>query len=226
MKIKLSYLFIVLYTLASCQEKTIVNDLKFSNYKGHPKKITEIVTFANQNFDKSISYYDKDGFLTKVESYNSINNEFPDQRELSDILIYDVKNKAKRSFKTMNAENKEVGATGYFEKVSDMLYRRVSNVDTPPISLNKLLYLDPNNYLIKTEETGNFNGKTIHNIIIYTYTNGAKSGLVFEDAANHKKNKLTYKNIKSDPQGNFLYEELVDDQGTLQLKTEREFEYY
>lgn len=226
MKIKLSYLFIVLYTLVSCQEKSVVNDLKFSNYSGHPKKVTQIVTYASKDIDKSISYYNKDGFLTKVESYNTINDEFPDKREISDILIYDVTNKANRSFKTMNAASKEVSATGYFEKVSDMLYRRVSNVDTPPISLNKLLYLDKNNRLIKTEETGNFNGKTIHNIIIYTYTNGVKSEMLVEDPIRHKTNKLTCKNLKPDPQGNFLYEELIDDQGTIQLKTEREFEYY
>ncbi|MGU3376430.1 hypothetical protein [Chryseobacterium sp. M5A1_1a] len=226
MKIKLSYLFILLYTLVSCQEKSVINDLKFSNYEGHPKKITEIVTFANQNIDKSTSYFDKDGFLTKIESYNLFKSEFPDQRLLSDILTYDVKNKAKRHFKSMNAESKKVDATGYFEKVSDSLYRRISTSDKPPMSLNKLLYLDKNNFLIKTEETGNFNGTPINNTMIYTYTNGVKSGMLVEDLVNHKKTKMMYKNVKLDPQGNFLYEELVDDHGALQLKTERTFEYY
>lgn len=226
MKITLSYLFIVLYTLVSCQEKSVFNDLKFSNYEGRPKKITEIVTFSNQDVDKSISYFDKDGFLTKIESYNTINSEFPDRRLISDILIYDIKNKAKRTFKSMNAKSKKVDVTGYFEKVSDSLYRRISISDTPPMSLNKLLYLDKNNRLIKTEETGNFNGTPVNNTMVYTYTNGIKSGMLVEDRAKHKKNKLTYKNVKSDSQGNFLYEELVDDHGTLELKTERVFEYY
>lgn len=226
MKIKLSYLFILLYILVSCQETSVINDLKFSNYAGNPKKITEIVTFPNQNIDKSISYFDKDGFLTKIESYNLAKSEFPDQRLLSDILIYDVKNKAKRHFKSMNAESKKVSATGYFEKVSDSLYRRISTSDTPPMSLNKLLYLDNNNRLIKTEETGNFNGTPINTTMVYTYTNGVKRGILVEDPVNHKITKMLYKNVKLDPQGNFVYEELVDDHGTLQLKTEREFEYY
>ncbi|AZA77194.1 hypothetical protein EG347_06595 [Chryseobacterium sp. G0186] len=228
MKIKLSYLFILLCILVSCQEKSVINDLKFSNYAGNPKKITEIVTFANQNMDKSISYFDKDGFLTKIESYNLAKSEFPDQRLLSDILIYDAKNKTKRYFKSIDAESKKVGATGYFEKVSDSLYRRVSTSDTPtpPMSLNKLLYLDNNNRLIKTEETGNFNGTPINTTMVCTYINGVKSGILVEDLVNHKKTKMLYKNVKLDPQGNFVYEELVDDYGTLQLKTEREFEYY
>lgn len=226
MKIKLSYLLILLYTLVSCQEKSIINDLKFSNYSGHPKKITETVTFANQDIDKSISYFDKDGFLTKIESYNIVRSEFPDKRLISDILTYDVTNKAKRHFTSINAENKKVGATGYFEKVSDSLYRRVSNSDAPPMSLNKLLYLDKNNRLIKTEETGNFNGTPIHSIILYTYSKGAKSEMTVEDLAHHKKNRLICKNLNPDSQGNFLYEELVDEHGTVHLKTEREFEYY
>ncbi|WP_223605564.1 hypothetical protein [Chryseobacterium sp. OSA05B] len=226
MNIKLSYLFILLYALVSCQEKSIVNDLTFSNYVGHPKKITEIVTFANQNTDKSISYFDKDGFLTKKESYNVAKSESPGKRMMSDILIYDSKDKAKRHFETINAENKNVQAKGYFEKVSDSLYRRVSNSEITVMSLNKLLYLDKNNRLAKTEETGHFNGTPIKNIIIYSYTNDVKSEMLFEDLMNHKKSRLIYKNIKLDRYGNSVYEELVDDHGTLQQKIEREFEYY
>lgn len=226
MKIKLSYLFIVLYSLVSCQEKPIINDLTFSNYAGHPKKVTEITTFSNQNIDKSISYFDKDGFLTKIERYNLAKSEFPGKRLISDIIIYDSKDKAKRYFESMNAENKKVGAKGYFEKISDSLYRRVSNSDAPSMSLNKLLYLDKNNRLVKTEETGNFNGTPIKNVIIYTYINAVKSEMHVENLIHHQKNKIMYKNVKLDSHGNSVYEELVDDLGTLDQKTEREFEYY
>lgn len=226
MKIKLSYLFIILYTLVSGQEKTIVNDLTFSNYSGHPKKITEISTFANQNIDKSISYFDKDGFLTKIERYNATQSEFPDKRFISDLITYDSKDKSKRYFETTNPENKKTQAKGYFEKISDSLYRRVSNSEITVMSLNKLLYLDKNNRLIKTEETGNFNGNPIKNTIIYTYTNAAKSEMLFEDLINNKKSRLIYKNVKLDPHGNFVAEELVDDHGTLQQKIKREIEYY
>ncbi|MCT2562101.1 hypothetical protein [Chryseobacterium herbae] len=226
MNLKLSYLFILLYALVSCQEKSIVNDLTFSNYVGHPKKITEMVTFANQNVDKSISYFDKDGFLTRIESHNLGKSQFPGKRLISDVIIYDSKDKAKRHFETINAENKNVQAKGYFEKVSDSLYRRVSNSEITVMSLDKLLYLDKNNRLIKTEETGHFNGTPIKNVIIYTYTDAIKSEVLFEDLINHKKSKLLYKNIKLDSHGNSVYEELVDDHGTLQQKIQREFEYY
>ncbi|MCQ9637818.1 hypothetical protein MP478_00310 [Chryseobacterium sp. WG14] len=226
MKIQLSYLFILLYTLVSCQEKSTINDLKFSNYSGHPKKITEIITFSNQNIDKSISYFDKDGFLTKIESFNLAKSEFPDKRFISDITQYKSQGKAKRYFETINPENKKIEGKGYFEKISDSLYKRVSNFNVDSTSLNKLFYFDKNNRLIKTEETGNFNGRPVNNTISYTYINSVKNEMLFEDLINHKTFKIIYKNVKLDPYANSVYEELVDDHGTLQQKVVREFEYY
>ncbi|NML69181.1 hypothetical protein HHL23_05165 [Chryseobacterium sp. RP-3-3] len=226
MKIILSYLLIVLYTLASGQEKSIINDLKFSNYSGHPKKITEIITFSTQNIDKSIYYFDKDGFLTKTERYNATQSEFPDKRLISDLITYDSKNKAKRCFEAVNPGSKKIQAKGYFEKISDSLYKRVSNSDTPSMLLNKLFYFDKNNRLIKTEETGNFNGTPIKNVIIYTYINAVKNEMLFEDLITQKKSRIIYKNVKLDSHANSVYEELFDDHGILQQKIEREFEYY
>lgn len=226
MKIKLGYLFMVLYTLVSGQEKSIINDLKFSNYSGHPKEITEIITFSPQNIDKSISYFDKDGFLTKAERYNASQSEFPDKRFISDIITYDSKDKAKRYFETVNPENNKTQAKGYFEKISDSQYKRVSNSEVYDVSLNKLFYFDKNNRLIKTEETGTFSGTPIHTTISYTYTNTVKKEMLVEDIINQKKSKIIYKNVKLDQHGNAVYEELVDDHGTLKQKIKREIEYY
>ncbi|PWN64244.1 hypothetical protein C1634_006510 [Chryseobacterium viscerum] len=226
MKIKLSYLFIILYTLVSGQGKSIINDLEFSNYSGHPKKVTEIITFSPQNINKSISYFDKEGFLTKIERYNSTTIEFPDKRLISDFLIYDSKDKAKRHFKSINPGNKKIETTGYFEKISDSLYKRVSNAADHKMSLTKLFYFDKNNRLIKTEETGNFYETPINNTILYTYTNAIKSEMLLEDAIQQKKSQLIYKNVKLDANSNSIYEELVDDKGIVQQKIERAFEYY
>lgn len=226
MKIILSCLFIVLYTLASGQEKSIINDLKFSNYSGHPKKITEIITFSSQNINKSMYYFDKDGFLTKTERYNATQSEFPDKRFISELITYNSKDKAKRYFEATNPENKKIQAKGYFEKMSDSMYKRVSHSDAPSMSLNKLFYFDNNNRLIKTEETGIFNGTPINNTISYTYTNTIKKEMLVEDVTNQKKSKIIYKNVKLDQHANSVYEELFDDNGTLKQKIEREFEYY
>lgn len=226
MKIKLSYIFILLHTLVSCQEKSIINDLKFSNYSGHPKKITEIITFSNQKIDKSISYFDKDGFLIKIEYYNLTKSESPNERFITKIIKYNSKDKAKRYFESINPENKKIEAEGYFEKITDSLYKRVSNSSVYNISLNKLFYFDKNSKLIKTEETGNFNESNINNIIFYTYTNTEKKEMIFEDLINQKKSKIFYKNIKLDQNTNSIYEELFDDNEILQQKIEREFEYY
>ncbi|MDR2238548.1 MAG: hypothetical protein LBE92_20660 [Chryseobacterium sp.] len=226
MRILLSCLLILLYSLVSCQKQPIINDLQFSNYSGHPKKVTEVTTFSNQNTDKRIFYFDKDGFLTKTESYNLIHSENPGKRLISEMIIYDSKDKAKRYFETIKAENKKVIANGYFERISDSLYKRVSNSETPPMSLGKLFHFDKNNRLVQTEETGNFNGSPINNAISYRYKNTVKSELLFEDIIQQRKSKLTYRNVKTDRQANPVYEELFDESGTLQQKTEREFEYY
>lgn len=226
MKIKLSYIFILLHALVSCQEKSIINDLKFSNYSGHPKKITEIITFSNQKIDKNISYFDKDGFLIKIEYYNLTKSESPNERFITKIIKYNSKDKAKRYFESINPENKKIEAEGYFEKITDSLYKRVSNSNTYNISLNKLYYFDKNNKLIKTEETGNFNESNINNTILYTYTNTGKKEIILEDLISQKKSKIFYKNIKLDQNANSIYEELFDDNEILQQKTEREFEYY
>ncbi len=226
MKTKLSYLFILLYALVSGQEKSIINDLKFSNYFGHPKTITEIITYSPENSYKNISYYDKEGFLTKVEYYNAIGSGPSQERSINKIITYNSKDKAKRYFEAFNPGNKKIETTGWFEKVSDSLYKRVSNNSAHNISLSKLFYFDKNNRLIKTEETGNFFETPVNSTIFYTYINEMRSETLLEDATKQKKSKLVYKNVKLDPQANSIYEELADDQGTIQQKTERVFEYY
>src|SRR5690606_32826403 len=138
--------------LLSCQESSIINHLKLSNYSGNPKKVTEIKTFSNQEIDKSISYFDKDGFLTKIEYYNLTNSEYPNKRFLNKIIEYDSKEKTKRNFEAINPQNKKKESEGYFEKISDSLYKRVSNSNIYDSSLTKLLYFDKNNRLLKTEE--------------------------------------------------------------------------
>ncbi len=226
MKTKLSYIFILLHTLVSCQENIIINDLKFSNYSGRPKKITEIITFSNQKIDKSISYFDKDGFLVKIEYYNLTKSESPNERFLNKIINYNSKDKAKRYFESINPENNKIEAEGYFEKITDSMYKRVSNSNIYNISLSKLFYFDKNNKLIKTEETGNFKELKINNTIIYSYTNSERTEMIIEDLINQKKSTLFYENIKLDQNFNSIYEELFDGSGTLQQKIEREFEYY
>lgn len=226
MKTILSYLFIVLYTFVSCQEKSVINDLRFSNYSGHPKKVTEFITFSTQNTNKSISYFDKEGFLTKIEYYNASESEYPNERFIDQIITYNSKNKAKRYFETANPKNKKIESDGYFEKVSDSVYRRISNTVDHKMSLNKLIYFDKNNRPVKTEETGTFYGTPINNIIFYTYINGVEHEMLIEDLANPQKNRLTFKNVKLDANSNPVYEELTDEHGVVQQKIEREFEYY
>ncbi|MDN3692369.1 hypothetical protein QWZ06_08870 [Chryseobacterium tructae] len=226
MKTTLSYLFIILCTFVSCQEKSVINDLQFSNYSGYPKKVTEVITFSPQNKNKSISYFDKEGFLTKIEYYNTIQSESPNERLLDRIITYNSKDKTKRYFEAINPENKKVESNGYFEKVSDSVYRRISNTVDHKMSLNKLFYFDKNNRLIKTGETGTFYESPINNTIFYTYTNGVRHETLLEDIANHKKSRFTSKNVKLDAKSNAVYEELTDDQGAVQQKTERAFEYY
>jgi hypothetical protein len=226
MKIKLSYFFILLYTLVSCQESSVINDLKFSNYSGHPKKITETTTFSNQNSNESVSYFDKEGFLTKIEYYNRIKVGSSNERLINEIITYNSKDKAKRYFEVINPETKKIVTNGYFEKISDSLYKRVSKATDHNISLNKLFYFDRNNRLIKTEETGNFYETPINNIILYSYTNTIKNEMLFENLINKKKSKHILKNVKLDSNANSVYEELVDDHGILQQKIKREFEYY
>lgn len=226
MKIKLCCIFILLHTLVSCQENVIINDLKFSNYSGNLKKVTEIITFSNHNIDKSISHYDKDGFLVKIEYYNLTKSESPNERFLNKIINYNSKNKEKRYFESINPENNKIEAEGYFEKITDSLYKRVSKSNIYNISLSKLFYFDKNNKLIKTEETGNFKESKINNIITYSYNNSEKEEIVVEDMINNKKSTLFYDNIKLDHNFNSIYEELFDNGGVLQQKIEREFEYY
>lgn len=226
MKTKLSYLFILLYALVSGQEKSIINDLKFSNYFGHPKTITETVTYSPENIYKNISYYDKEGFLTKIEYYNAIGSGPSHERSINKIITYNSKDKAKRYFEAFNPGNKKIETTGYFEKVSDSLYKRVSKDSVHNISLGKLFYFDKNNRLIKTEETGNFFETPVNSTIFYTYINEMRSETLLEDATKQKKFKLIYKNVKLDSQANSIYEVLTDDQGAIQKKTERVFEYY
>jgi len=226
MKTKLSYLFILLCALINGQGKSVINDLQFSNYSGNPKTITEIITFSPENISKNISYYDREGFLTKIEYYNAVGTGSSNERSLNKIISYNSKDKAKRHFEAINPGNKKIETTGSFEKISDSLYKRVSHNSVHSISLSKLFYFDKNNRLIKTEETGNFFETPVNNVILYTYINGVKSETLLEDLTSDKKSKLIYKNVKLDLHTNPVYEELVDDQGTMQQKTERIFEYY
>ncbi len=226
MKLKLCYIFILVHTLVSSQESVIINDLKFYNYSGNPKKVTEIITFSNHDIDKSISYFDKDGFLIKVEYYNLTKSEAPNKRFLNKIINYNSKNKEKRYFTSVLTENNKIEGEGYYEKITDSLYKRVSKFNVYKISLSKLIYFDKKNKIIKTEETGNFREAKINTTITYTYNNSEKEGMVVEDFINNTKTILFYDNIKLDNNFNAVYEELFDNGGVLQQKIEREFEYY
>jgi len=214
------------HTLVSSQESVIINDLKFYNYSGNPKKVTEIITFSNHDIDKSISYFDKDGFLIKVEYYNLTKSEAPNKRFLNKIINYNSKNKEKRYFTSVLTENNKIEGEGYYEKITDSLYKRVSKFNVYKISLSKLIYFDKKNKIIKTEETGNFREAKINTTITYTYNNSEKEGMVVEDFINNTKTILFYDNIKLDNNFNAVYEELFDNGGVLQQKIEREFEYY
>lgn len=226
MKLNLSYIFILLHTLVSSQENVTINDLKFYNYSGNPKKVTEIITFSNKDIDKSISYFDKDGFLVKVEYYNLTKSEAPNKRFLNKIINYNSKNKEKRYFTSTLTDKNKIEGEGYYERITDSLYKRVSKFNVYNLSLSKLIYFDKNNKIIKTEETGSFREAKINTTITYSYNNSQKEGMVVEDFINNTKTILFYDKIKLDHNFNAVYEELFDNGGVLQQKIEREFEYY
>ena len=226
MKLNLSYILILLHTLVSSQENVIINDLKFYNYSGNPKKVTEIITFSNNDIDKSISYFDKDGFLVKVEYYNLTKSEAPNKRFLNKIINYNSKNKEKRYFTSTLTDKNKIEGEGYYERITDSLYKRVSKFNVYNLSLSKLIYFDKNNKIIKTEETGSFREAKINTTITYSYNNSQKEGMVVEDFINNTKTILFYDKIKLDHNFNAVYEELFDNGGVLQQKIEREFEYY
>lgn len=226
MKLKFCFIFIILHTLVSSQQNKIINDLKILNYSGNPKKVTELITFSNHYIDKSISYFDKDGFLIKTEYYNLTKNEVPNKRFLNKIITYNSKNKEKRYFTSITTENNKIEGEGYYEKITDSLYKRVSKSNTYNISLSKLIYFDKNNKIIKTEETGNFRDAKINTTITYSYNTSGKVDVVVEDFINNNNTTLFYDKIKLDHNLNATYEELIDSSGILQQKIEREFEYY
>ena len=226
MKLKLCYVFILFHTIVSSQGNIIINDLKFYNYSGNPKKVTEIITFSNHDIDKSISYFDKEGYLVKVEYYNLTKSEAPNKRFLNKVINYNSKNKEKRYFTSVLTDKNKIEGEGYFEKITDSLYKRVSKFNVYNISLSKLIYFDKSNKIIKTEETGNFREAKINTTITYSYNNSEKAGMVVEDFINNTKTILFYDNIKLDHNFNAVFEELFDNGGVLQQKIEREFEYY
>jgi hypothetical protein len=206
----------------NCQNKSI-NDLEFSNFVGKPKKITETITSNGNILDKNITFYSDDGFIIKTEHYNLTKSDFPNKRFLNQLTTNDFKDKNKRKLKNVNIVNKKIESEGVFEKISDSLYRRISKSEFT--HLEKLFYFNKDNKLIKTEERGLFNGLEIKTNFSYFYLNNHYDYIIFENIIRKVKMKLTFSNSKYDKMNNLVYYELIDANGNLIQKIEREIEY-
>lgn len=241
MKSKLNYIIIILIILVSnqvsCQNNSIINDLQFLNYSNHPKKIIETRTFSNSrnvigkdekvNKYVSVFYFTKDGFLRKVELYTLSRNEFLDEKNTDEIYKYNSSNKSKRYFKNIIGGSGMISAEGYLEKISDSLYTRVSESKIFNTSNEKLIYFDKNNRIKKTEHTGVlYSNIELNSVDHYTYTNNLLTQINSEDFVTQTKSKTIIKNRKLDKKSNPIYEELYDENDTLEQKVERIFEYY
>jgi hypothetical protein len=244
MKSKLNYIILMMLIFVSSQvngqNSSIINDLQFLNYSSHPKKITVTRTFSSsinvfgkdEKINKSVSVYNftKDGFLSKVEYYSAKGRENLnelDEKDIDEIYKYNSNNKSKRYFKNITGGSGKISAEGYLEKISDSLYMRVSESKIFNSSNEKLFYFDKTNRLKKTEHTGFlYINSEIKRVEHYTYADNLLVEINSEDFITQTKSKTIYKNQKLDQRGNLIYEELYDENDTLNQKVERVFDYY
>jgi len=218
----MTLIILMIIVQVNCQNK-FINDLEFSNFVGKPKKITETTTFNGNILDKNITFYSDDGYLIKTEHYNLTKSDSLNKRFLNQLTTNDFKDKNKRKFKTVNIDNKEIESEGVFEKISDTIYRKISKSEGA--HLEKLFYFNNDNKLIKTEEKGLFNGLKTKTNLSYFYSNNHYDYIIFENIIRNAKMKLTYSNSKYDKRNNLIYYELIDTNGNIIQKTEREIEY-
>jgi hypothetical protein len=221
-------IFLFLPCLIYGQKPNIINDLKFANIKGNPKKITETIFFGTVKKAslKKIFYYGDDGFLTKIEEYKVHYSQYPDSLFLGEISIYNNKNKLKRTYKKTDCITHKTLTEGVIEKVSDTVYKSTSVSKSINSSLGRVYLFDKNEQLISTQYGGNLFASPIKKIITYNYNNGKLEYIYVEDKIKGKEYKELYLNLKYDNKQNVIYEENFNEAKTLlNEKIIRFFEY-
>ncbi|WP_394751341.1 hypothetical protein [Spongiimicrobium salis] len=231
MKSKLSLIILLIFTFFCCKgQQELPKDLDLEGLKGLPKRIVETSEIKPSNrLIKEIYYFNKQGFLTKMEHYNVYHKD-EDSLSLGDITFYTnpVKN-SRFSITVRNQSNDTIRLKDY-NLINDSLIN--INIIEYKNSFNTKVSqkLNRENRIIKTTTkiTDTLNKVVKANSETeFIYIEGELNELIItNDKTNENSKSVMIKNEKKDEFGNFVYRELIDENETIVYIVKREYIYH
>ncbi len=218
---------ITLLFLTNCySQKKFPSHWKLEGLNRKPKKMIEFVEtkIPENNIFKYVHFFDKNGYIQKIEVYLLIDDEY----ELSSIKI----NK-----KIDNSSFKSTSYNGYYEEISsigsekfiDNTIHSQYEIKNFPLVFATTKKLDKKHRVLEWTDTST-NSET--NEVNYTisrkflYHKKRISKIIVYDGKEKTTQTLFVRNEKLDKHSNFLYQELVTEDSKLHEITKREYVYY
>ena len=231
MKPELSLIILLVFNYLSCiGQQELPKDLDLEGLKGLPKQIVETSEVKPSNrLTKEIYYFDKQGFLTKIEHYNVYHKD-EDSLSLGDVTFYTnpVKN-SRFSITVRNQSNDTIRLKDY-NLINDSLIN--INIVEYKNSFNTIVWqkLDRENRIIKTTtritDTLNKVVKVNSETEFIYIEDNLNELIITNDKTNGSSKSVMVKNEKKDKFGNFVYRELIDEDKTIVYIVKREYIYH
>lgn len=227
---KISLLLIIVSFYSCNGQQKLPKDTALEGLKAQPKQIVETskINQTNQQF-KEVTYFNKQGFITKIEHYN-IHHVDTDSLELGDITWIKKPVNGSRSSATISHKSTDTIRVKHYQLVdhNSILVHVKEYKNLLQSNVNQLL--DKKNRIIKTSSivTDTVTKQVkVNSQTEFVYKNDELHELIItNDATNGKSKSIKIVNQKNDQHGNFIFRQYKDEQNTILYTLKREYVYY
>jgi hypothetical protein len=230
---KLLFIMMLSFITLSCKSSDgKPNSWKMYNLKGEVKKLTEVMTSPSYGpILKKEFYYNKKGYITKIEVYKNYNKETETYTLSETIFIGDLKD-GKQLMYSLGQENKDTIRTGEYVYVNDSIIEAQLNEPSPKntvINIRFLLDSEHRNKKIETKVMTNDTEKNVETSTEYAYENKVLSYITQSnnfEGVSRKAEVSKAINEDLDKYGNPKMIKFIDQSGDIEYSLEKEYKYY
>ncbi len=224
-------MLLFLITTVCCNaQKPFPKDVEFDDIKGYPKQIVETTNMVDINqTTKDIYYFDKSGYLQKIEHYNWYDTP-SDSLLLGDITHYKPIDSLSKRAITINQESQDTIRVKSYRMINDSIISLKIKEYKTAYKTNVIQQLDFQNRIISTKTT--ITDTLINKIKVYSTADFIYKGkdlkeiYIINDRAGDKPHKTLVKTVEKDSVSNFTHREYLDGTNTVVYTIKRRYVYY
>lgn len=226
-------IMLALITLSCKSSEGKPNSWKMYNLKGEVKKLTEVMMSPSRGVIlKKVFYYNKKGYITKVEVYKDYNEE-KDTYKLSETIFIADLEKGKQRMYSIGKDKKDTIRTGMYSYINDSIIEAKLVEPSPKNTVINIRFLLDSEYRNKKIETSVFeNNKTeaiVETSTEYVYTDKSLSHIIQSnnfEGVSRKSEVSKAVNEDLDKFGNPKIIKFIDKSGDIEYSLEKVYEYY